>query len=185
MNGYINRLRSAQISSGRTGQRVASNAIASKPAVSRSTLRIGAGRAVERAGELRTDLQIRTFTPAPLGQLGHRAHDRLGRAPRAGIVGFRLREQLEPPGAYDRHVTLEDREHEIVAAAEVVLHGRRIALARLPHDLRERYRLDAALREEPRRRVDQLVPSRDRGLGVRHATVTVPTAAHPTRRTRP
>ena len=77
------------------------------------------------------------------------------------------------------HVALEDREQQIVATAEVVLHRRRVALTRLAHDLGERHGVDAALGEQPRRGIDQLVASRR--LGLRHATVTVATAADPSR----
>ena len=126
---------------------------------------------VDRPGQIRTDLQVGALAPAGLGELGDRAHDGFrGRSDLAVRPRLRLLEKRQPPLRQFPHVAGEDGPQYVVAAPEVIVHGRGVSLVGRADDIGDRDVVHPALGEEPGGGIEEEVGS---GIRCTHATATV------------
>ena len=116
---------------------------------------------VDRAGELRTNLQVCSLTPASLGEFGDWPHDRFrGRASVASRSSTSLLEQYGTSFCQLRDVSSQDGSEHLVATSEVIVDGRRIPLAGRSNDFRNRDVVDAAFGEKASGSVEEEFPCR-------------------------
>ena len=95
-----------------------------------------------------------------LERLGERYHERCDHVVQHGPAVALERIELRVARRVDAsHVALDHRRDEACPVAEVVVHARRVALARGRRDLAQRHRVDAALGHQPLGGIEQLLAS--------------------------
>src|SRR4029079_2065381 len=108
-------------------------------------------------GELGDDEEAAATAPPALRELDRGAHDRLDQRcdPRSAPREF---QQLALATRQEADVTIEDRDEDALARAEVVVQRAPVALPGLLRDLQQRRVGDAVLGERAGRGVEELLP---------------------------